>query len=57
MVKIIDKIHLMIVKTLHRKLKVQHEPTKTEGENQKGYQYNTIILMSIKASSLTVQFT
>jgi hypothetical protein len=31
--------------------------TKTEGENQKGEQYNTIILMSIKASSLTVQFT
>jgi hypothetical protein len=36
MVKIIDKIYLMVDKTLHRKLKVQHELTKTEGENQKG---------------------
>jgi hypothetical protein len=36
MVKIMDKIHLMVDKTLHRKLKAQHEPTKTEGENQEG---------------------
>ena len=31
-----DKIHLIVDKTLHRKLKVQHELNKTEGENQKG---------------------
>jgi hypothetical protein len=30
-----NKIHLMVDKTLHRKLKVQHELNKTEGENQK----------------------
>jgi 3-methyladenine DNA glycosylase AlkC len=35
MVKIMNKIHLMVDKTLHRKLKVQHELNKTEGENQK----------------------
>jgi hypothetical protein len=51
------QIHLMVDKTLHGKLKAQHEPTKTEGENLKGYQYNTIILMLIKASLLTVKFT
>ena len=32
----------MVSKTLHRKLKAQHEPTKTEGENQKGQQCNKI---------------
>jgi hypothetical protein len=36
MVTIMDKIHLMVDKTLHRKLKAQHELNKTEGENQKG---------------------
>ena len=35
MIKIMDKIHLMVDKTLHRTLRAQHEPTKTEGENQK----------------------
>jgi hypothetical protein len=35
MVKIMNKIHLMVDKTLHRKLKVQYELNKTEGENQK----------------------
>ena len=48
----------MVDKTLHRKLKAQNEPTKTEGETRRvrnTLQY--IILMSIKASSLTVQFT
>ena len=29
-------MHLMVDKTLHRKLKVQHELNKTEDENQKG---------------------
>jgi hypothetical protein len=35
MVKIMNKIHLMVDKTLHRKLKAQDEPTKPEDENQK----------------------
>jgi hypothetical protein len=36
MVKIMDNIHLMVDKTLHRKLKAQHDLNKTEDENQKG---------------------